>query len=415
MESIARLTVAACLAAASLLAQPGPFDGKTFHGRIAWSADGNHNDEDDWAASPMALAIFAAAGVQDRLVHFDYNSILNNNDPEWAKTHQESVLGAAARFGYERSRFYNDQSDLEGAIASLVRAIDASSAADPLYLVIAGPMEVAYRALQRALPDKRGFVYCISHSNWNDGFSADYRHNFTKRDVIATGVKWVQIRDQNRFLSASPYGRPARPEEWAPFHWLRDSEDDNLRFLWRRLQVSTRADCSDAGMAYFLISGDEESEIKKLRALLEQRTAPARLDPRGTIRLEAENALALENLEVDFNRAYRDVSHRMNVRLKDGETGRLGIRLEQPYTAQNAQYDVDVRYFDEARGASRYRLYRNGQALGGEWRASSDDGAWHARTAARAVIAVGDELTLEIRRDGAERGRVDYLELRRAQ
>jgi hypothetical protein len=39
-------------------------DGK-FRGRIAYSADGNHNDPDDWAASPVALAIFAEAGLRD--------------------------------------------------------------------------------------------------------------------------------------------------------------------------------------------------------------------------------------------------------------------------------------------------------------------------------------------------------------
>lgn len=44
-----------------------------FKGRIAWSADGNFNDEDDWAASPLALAIFAEFGMKEKLVHFDYN------------------------------------------------------------------------------------------------------------------------------------------------------------------------------------------------------------------------------------------------------------------------------------------------------------------------------------------------------
>ena len=57
--------------AANVEARSGPFDGKTFHGRIAYSADGNFNDPDDWAASPVALAIFAEAGVKERLVHFD--------------------------------------------------------------------------------------------------------------------------------------------------------------------------------------------------------------------------------------------------------------------------------------------------------------------------------------------------------
>jgi hypothetical protein len=86
-----RTLVAACIAASCLsttaLARSGPFDGKQFHGRIAWSADGNYNDEDDWAASPLALAIFAAVGVKDQVVHFDYNSIMNNTDAEWEKIH----------------------------------------------------------------------------------------------------------------------------------------------------------------------------------------------------------------------------------------------------------------------------------------------------------------------------------------
>src|SRR5205823_4293556 len=33
--------------------QPGPYVEGQFRGRIAYSADGNHNDPDDWAASPV--------------------------------------------------------------------------------------------------------------------------------------------------------------------------------------------------------------------------------------------------------------------------------------------------------------------------------------------------------------------------
>jgi hypothetical protein len=399
------------ITATALCAQPGPFDGKTFHGRIAWSADGNHNDEDDWAASPVALAIFAAFGAQDKVVHFDYNSILNNNDPAWEKTHEESVLGAVERFGYDRSRFHSDQRALEAAIASLVLAINASSAQDPLYLVIAGPMEVAYRAIQQAEPAKRAFVYSISHSNWNDGFSPNYRYNFSKHDVIATGVKWIQIRDQNQFLSTSPYGRPAQEAEWRPFHWLRDSSDGNLSFLWQRLQTSTRADCSDAGMAYFLMTGDEDSEMDKVRALLERKARPKPLDPRPVVRLEAENAHTRRNLEIDFNRAYRDVSHRMNVKLGAGNKGTLGIRLEQPYTTPRGRYDVQVRYFDGSGGASRMAFFVNGKAQGAPWTAAEDTDAWRSRMIPNVEIATGDELTLEIERGGGEQGRVDYVEL----
>jgi predicted amidohydrolase len=61
-----------------LHSQSGPFDGKRFQGRIAYSADGNHNDPDDWAASPLVLALIAAAGAKEQLIHFDYNCILPN-------------------------------------------------------------------------------------------------------------------------------------------------------------------------------------------------------------------------------------------------------------------------------------------------------------------------------------------------
>src|SRR5262245_65802221 len=87
----------------ALAAQP------TFKGRIAYSADGNHNDRDDWIASPMALAIFAEAGLKDRLVHFDYNCILPQTNVEWEKIHAQSVLGAAERYGYDLSRFRSEE------------------------------------------------------------------------------------------------------------------------------------------------------------------------------------------------------------------------------------------------------------------------------------------------------------------
>src|SRR4051812_33406617 len=112
-------------------AEGGPYEGGRFKGRIAYSADGNHNDPDDWAASPIALAIFAESGIKDRLVHFDYNCILPATDAEWEKAHAESVLGAAGRYGYDRSVFFDCRRNLDGAAASLIGAINASSADDP--------------------------------------------------------------------------------------------------------------------------------------------------------------------------------------------------------------------------------------------------------------------------------------------
>jgi hypothetical protein len=70
-----RFTLTFCvmtIVASTLFAHQGPFDGKQFKGRIAFSSDGNYNDEDDWGAFPTAMAILDAFGLTDKLVHVDY-------------------------------------------------------------------------------------------------------------------------------------------------------------------------------------------------------------------------------------------------------------------------------------------------------------------------------------------------------
>ncbi len=249
------------LALSASAAAGRPFAGGQFQGRIAYSADGNHNVSRRLdGVARRAGDLRRGGSPRNRLVHFDYNSILIAlTNPEWEKTHAESVLGAARLHGYDLARFFDDRRDLDGAIASLVRAINASTADDPLYFIIAGPMEVPQRALQQADRARLPHVYCISHSNWNDGFAANYQFRFTKRSVIEQGVHWVQIQDQNRRLSFGRYGTAAKPAEFAPYFWMRDSTDPEGEVpLGNARLVSTRPDPSDAGMAWFLATGDEE-------------------------------------------------------------------------------------------------------------------------------------------------------------
>jgi hypothetical protein len=391
-------------------AQPIPLDGKTFKGRIAWSADGNHNDPDDWAASPVALAIFAEAGLKDRLVHFDYNCILPQTDPKWESTHAASVLGAAERYGYNKAVFHDCRKDLDGAVASIAKAINDSAADNPLYFIVAGPMEVPLLGIKKSDPAKRKFVYCISHSSWNDGFSAKYKFfTNTKRDVIPTGINWVQIRDQNPLLSTSPYGRPAQAEEWRPYHWMRDSDDAKVRFLWERMQVSTRPDPSDAGMAYFLVSGDEEADPAKLRRLLDDNVVPTPLRERDKVRIEAENFLHLEGYELEY-RNDRTASHRVHVKQTKGAVGHIRARLDQPYTAARAHYDVEVRYFDEKDSRCRYVLSVNGAVQGAAWESAGKGEGWTTQTIRGVEVRTGDEIKVAV--EGAP-GRLDYVQLNR--
>ena len=397
----------------NLFAHSGPFDGRNFKGRIAFSSDGNYNDEDDWGAFPVAIAMLDSFGVTDRLVHVDYCNILAKNDPRFYREMAESVLGSAKRYNIPRSVIFDCQKDLDGAVNSIKNAINASSAENPLYYVLAGPMEVPYLGIEKSDPSKRKYVYCISHSGWNDGFTRDDQdlHNHNKRDVIPSGINWIQVKDGNRNL-ADPggVGKKSTPEQWRLYHWLRDSSDSRLRWIFTRLEAELRADISDSTMTYFLMTGDEDADLGKLEMLLDEKKPPAPMDPRQYVRIEAENFLTLDNYAVE-HRNDRLASHRLSVRLSSIDNGRISTPFNQPYTAQSGRYDVEIRYFDEKDGRGELKLCMNGVIKGKPWRSSKDNDQWSSHTISDVAIKSGDEIMVQARGDSGEYVKLDYVQL----
>lgn len=411
------------LSSSVLYAHSGPFDGKDFKGRIAFSSDGNYNDEDDWGAFPIAAAILDAFGVTDKLVHVDYCNILVDDDPRFYKEMVESVLGSAKRYNIPRSVLFDCRKDpfgrlragLDGTVESIKNAINASSADDPLYYVLAGPMEVPFLGIEKSDPAKRKYVYCISHSGWNDGYTKGeqslHRHN--KRDVIPSGINWIQIKDGNPNLAhpGGP-GKKSTPDQWRLYHWLRDSRDDRLKWIFSRLEAELRADISDATMTYFLLTGDEDADLAKLKSLLDDKILPPPMDPRDQIRIEAENFLDLDNFEVE-HRSDRRASHRLSVRLAGEGRGRIRTPFDQPYTAQNASYDIEVRYFDAKAGPSRLALMVNGSRQGDFWAASKNSDQWMTQTMTDVTVRSGDEIMVTVQGEGPGCAKLDYVQLNR--
>lgn len=401
------------LSASTLYSYSGPFDGKNFKGRIAFSSDGNYNDEDDWGAFPVAIAILDSFGVTDKLVHVDYCNILARNDPRFYREMCESVSGSARRYNISRSILFDCQKDLDGAIVSIKNAINASSADNPLYYVLAGPMEVPFLGIEKSDPAKRKYVYCISHSRWNDGYTSSDRalHKHNKRDVIPSGINWIQVKDGNPNLAhPGGVGRKSTTEQWRLYHWLRDSRDPRLNWIFTRLEAELRADISDSTMTYFLMTGDEDADITKLKCLLDNGKIPAPLNPRQYVRIEAENFRTLENYTVD-NRSDRRASHRLSVKQSRISIGRIRTPFEQPYTADSGLYDVEIRYFDNKDGHSELKLYVNGLRKGESWTASADTDSWQSNTISNVTINTGDEIMVEVRADGGEAGKLDYVQL----
>ena len=217
--------------------------------RIAYSADGNQHDKDDWHASVLALALLAENDLKERLVHFDYNSHLGDNNPDMEAIHKGNVMGAVQRYGYDPSVFFNDQADIDASLASIAAAINASSADNPLFLISAGPMEVSYRGLAAADPDKRQYVNMVSHSNWNDNHSDTDQLNHTWNDIISDfPVNNYHISDQNSTAFRST------PLEW---EWLK--LENHGEWLYEAVATMEKAgDASDAGMIYYVITGAQE-------------------------------------------------------------------------------------------------------------------------------------------------------------
>jgi hypothetical protein len=404
------VSLAACPCAAGL-----PFDGNTFQGRIAYSADGNNRDRDDLFASAVTIAMFRAFHATDTVVHFDYNSILGEDDSEYLRIHEESVRGAAKRCGLPDSVIFNDSTQLAASVNNIREAVNASSPTDPLYFIIAGPMEVPWRGIHAAEPDKRKYVYAISHSVWNDMFFWETNHReitHDKRDLIELGVNWIQIPGQAGLGTCpEPKHGPCPQEKWALWDWMRDSSNADVAWLYERLQAMGRPDCSDSGMVYFLLCGNEQPEVKDLDRLLHGNT-PAAIAQRPTVRLEAENCF-FDNFTVPKGRLGSAVSQRLCAQLASATAaGHISTRFNELYAA-SGRYDVEVRYFDGKGGRSEFTLFVGGVQQGQPWTASADTESWQSRTIPDVPVNVGDEILVKVRGDGGESGRLDYVQLNR--
>jgi alpha-glucuronidase len=80
-------------------------------------------------------------------------------------------------------------------------------------------------------------------------------------------------------------------------------------------------------------------------------------------------------------------------------------------------FDLNVRYFDENDGASKFKLLVGGQVIG-EWKADDTlpDNQPNGHTSTRqqiprVALRPGDVIRIEAIADGAERAAIDYLEI----
>ena len=253
--------------------EKGPRNGQSFtskfpRGRIAITSDGNIHDKDDFGATAMSLAMLHYAGLGDKLVHCDFSNHLGKSTPSGDAAMIESALGGAERFKLDRTKFFNDQTQLEAAIANFKAEGNKSSADNPLWFICAGPMETAWRCINAVDPEKRKYIYCISHSNWNDSHGDTPEMTHTWDDLGRLGATLIHITDQNGSNEDNDFNTSE-----ANWLWLKESSNPDWQWLFSR-NVKNTFDVSDAGMTWWLISGgpkggDERAGWAETRALFD--------------------------------------------------------------------------------------------------------------------------------------------------
>ena len=257
-------------------------------GRIAISSDGNEHDHDDWAATPLSLAIIAARGLQNKLTVYIYS------DHIWGSNHEhpgvngikpydqmkESAINGGKMFRFKQTRFICAVDDPEIAYEALKNEIDKSDAENPLFIIVAGPVQVIGESISRAKKEKRKYVTVISTINcWNDDHAAkpypwenhtgwtmtEIKQHFSSPD--GGDLKVISIQNQN----------PCLMRNWREYEWLMTGPErynnyyrkGSWTWLFNRLCMSIKPvsgdenyyaiDASDAGKVIFLLTGIEKT------------------------------------------------------------------------------------------------------------------------------------------------------------
>ncbi len=265
------------------LAQTVPYT----KGRIVISSDGNEHDEDDWAATPMSLALLKAAGLESQLTVYTFSDHTwgsNKEKPGADAQMRESAFMGAKWFGTKKTKFIEAVAAPNYAIIELTLQINASSEKDPLTIIAAGPMDVIGNALNEAKEEKLKHVRIISHSEWNNNHADEpyewedhsgWTWEKLKAEFGTKGLTLDQIADQNGGEDYEGLKTNKSRYDWmknSPSKDKKPFDKGSWEWLYSRLEAAQKGeefDPSDAGMILYLLTGKQKNTPDDLKEILE--------------------------------------------------------------------------------------------------------------------------------------------------
>jgi hypothetical protein len=133
---------------------------------VAIVADGNSPDPDDLGGTAVSLALLRAAGLADRLVHYSHSCDLvrGSRISERAERERHYLMQVACDVtarrwgGFDSLVFFDALWQKQETVNDLARAIEESSAENPLWIIEAGEPDIIGFALEATATNKHKFV-----------------------------------------------------------------------------------------------------------------------------------------------------------------------------------------------------------------------------------------------------------------
>jgi hypothetical protein len=236
--------------------------------RIAISCDGNYHDRDDITSSALEIAQLAKAQFQSHLVCFIYADHYWLSTPSWESDMQSSVVNTANQWGgFTSGIFYDGTLQHDTAVSTLTAEINKSTGSDRLIILGLGPMEIIGQAVAAANTSARPYVTLVSHSSWNNTHATG---SGPGEGLTGTAYSFKSIGSLGARLCQIPFESVLNSAPYSAFYWMRDSSDSKLQWLYARGQTAGKStfDCSDSGVVYFVLTGDQDATPVKYQAML---------------------------------------------------------------------------------------------------------------------------------------------------
>lgn len=215
--------------------------------RMAVCHDGNFYDKDDWGSAAMNCALLDSLGL--RPVYFEINNHFPQSSAQW----QKAMRLSTAEGPYFQT-VYDCRQDTTGARSALRAQINASGPSNRLTVLLGGPAETLWQALQGVPLATRQCVDVVSHSSPYNETSGP--HTLAQ----CSGVRVIKIPNQNARLNTKQNAQP-----WAR---LKNSADSYDRWVYSRMQSSGRFDVSDSGMLIYVATGNANATPATLCGIL---------------------------------------------------------------------------------------------------------------------------------------------------